>query len=164
MVGWLTLLQCPAYCAYLIWMTLEMGGRCTAYSCCFVGCGFQDLFNIACSILVQWPSSFFSIHLVSVHLVHPYRRLDTTTAWKKLRFILSDKFDFHMINNLSMAIHTFTSHILMSFSVDETLLLRYVNLSTDFREPSFSVRSPFWLKDIYSVLSCISKKYYVINK
>ena len=39
------------------------------YSCCFVGCCLQDFFNIACSILVQLPSSFFSIHLV-VYVVH----------------------------------------------------------------------------------------------
>ena len=31
------------------------------YSCCFVGCCFQDLFNIAHSILVQFPSTFFSM-------------------------------------------------------------------------------------------------------
>ena len=55
---------------------------------------FQDLFNIARSILVQLPSSFFSVHLVNVQVVHPSRSIDTTAAWKKLRFILSDKSDF----------------------------------------------------------------------
>ena len=34
------------------------------------------------------PSSFFSSRLVSVHVVHPYSSIDTTAAWKKLRFIL----------------------------------------------------------------------------
>ena len=28
--------------------------------------------NIACNILVQFPSSFFSIDLVSIHVVHSY--------------------------------------------------------------------------------------------
>ena len=102
---------------HLIWMGLEMGGR-WPYSHCFVGCCFQDLFNIACSILVQFPSSFFFIYLVSIHVVHPYSRIDMAAAWKKLRFILSDRSDFHMIDNLSIAVHDFTSHILMSFSVD----------------------------------------------
>ena len=45
---------------------------------------------MACSILVQFPSSLFSIHLVSVQMVHPYSSMDMTAAWKKLRFILSD--------------------------------------------------------------------------
>ena len=87
----------------------------------FVECCFQDLFNIARSILVQFPSSFFSICLVSVHLVHPYCRIDMTIAWKKLRFTFADKSDFHMIDNLSIADHILASHILMSFLVDDTL-------------------------------------------
>ena len=67
--------------------------------------------------------------LVSVHVVHPYSSIDTTAAWKKLRFILSVKSDFHMIDRLSLAVHAFASHVSMSVSVDETLLPRKVNLS-----------------------------------
>ena len=67
---------------YLIWMVFEMGGWCL-YNCCFVGCRLQDLFNTACSILVQLPSSFLSIRLVIVHVVHPYSSTDMTAAWKK---------------------------------------------------------------------------------
>ena len=91
-------------------------------------------------------------------MVHPYNSIDTTAAWKKLCFILSDRSDFHMINNLSIAAHAFSSRIL-SFSVDETLLPRYVNLFTNFREPPFSVKiSPFFfcLKHMYSVLSAFT--------
>ena len=84
-------------------MVFEMGGR-WPYSCCFVGCCFQDLFNIAHNIFVQLPSSFFSIPLVSVHLVHPYSSMDTTTAWKKVCFILSGRFDFHMTDILSITV------------------------------------------------------------
>ena len=105
-------------------LVLEMGGT-WPYRCCFVGCCFQDLFNIACSVLVQFPSSIFSICLVSVHVVHPYSSIYCTPAWKKLRFILTDKSHFHIIDKLSIAVHAFASHILMSFSVDEMLLLRY---------------------------------------
>ena len=124
-------------------MVLEMGGK-WPYSCCFVQCCFQDLLNIARSILVQFLSSFFSMHLISNHVVHQYSRIDTPTTWKKLCFILSDRSDFHMIDNLSIAVIAFTRCILMSFSVDETLLLRYINLSTSFREPPFSVEKfPF---------------------
>ena len=82
------------------------------------------LFNIACSILVQFPSWFFFIHLVNVHVVHPCSRIDATATWKKLRFILSDRSDFHIIDNLSIAVHVFVSRILMSFWVGEMLLPR----------------------------------------
>ena len=34
---------------------------------------------------------------VNVQVVHPYGSIDTTAVWKKLRFILSVRFDFHMI-------------------------------------------------------------------
>ena len=65
--------------------------------------------------------------------------IDTTAARKKLRFILSVRSDFHMTDSLSIAVHAFVSRVSMSFSVDETLLPRYVNLSTSFREVPSSV-------------------------
>ena len=40
--------------------------------------------------------NFFSIRLVSIHVVHPYSRIDNSVAWKKLRFILSVMSDFYM--------------------------------------------------------------------
>ena len=99
-----------------------MGGR-SPYSCCFVGCYLQ--FSITRSILLWLPSSFFlSIRLVCVHVVHPYRSINTTAAWKELRFIQSVRSDFHMTNSQSMAVHAFASRVLMSVSVDETLLPR----------------------------------------
>ena len=76
MRSYLLLLQCPTCLVRLIWMILEIGSM-WPYSCCFVECCFQDLFNIAPSILVQLLSSFFSGHLVSDHVVHPYSRTDT---------------------------------------------------------------------------------------
>ena len=103
-----------------------MGGR-WQYSSYFVGYCFQDLFNKAHSILVQFLSSLFSIRLVNVHVEYPYCRIDTTAVWKKLRFILSDRIDFYMVASQLTAVHAFTSHLLMSFSEDETLLPRYVN-------------------------------------
>ena len=115
----LLLQQYPTRLVHLILIVLKIEGRCP-YSCIFVGCCFQDLFNIACSILVQFPFRIFSIHLVSVHVLQLYSRIDKTPVKKKLHFILLDKFDFHMINS----IHVFANCILMSFSVDETLLPR----------------------------------------
>ena len=49
-------------------MVLEIGGR-SPYSCCFVGCSFQNLFSIVRSSLMQILSSFLSIRLVTVHVV-----------------------------------------------------------------------------------------------
>ena len=46
-----------------------------------------------------------------------------TVAWKKT-FILWVRSDFHMTDSLSIAVHAFVSRVLMSVSVDETLLPR----------------------------------------
>ena len=69
------------------------------------------------------PSSFFSIRLFSIHEVYPYSSIDTTAAWKKLRFILSVRSNFHMTDSQSLAVHAFASRVLMSVSVDDTLFL-----------------------------------------
>ena len=115
--------QCPACLVRLIMIVFVIGGR-WPYSCCFVGCCFQDLFNIACSILVRLPSSFLSICFVGIHVVHPYSSIDTIPAWKKLRFILSVRSAFHMTESLLITVHAFASRVSMSVSFDETLLPR----------------------------------------
>ena len=63
--------QCPTCLVRLTWIVFVMGGK-WPYSCCFVGCCLHDLLNIARSNLAQFPSSFFSIGFVSVHVVHSY--------------------------------------------------------------------------------------------
>ena len=114
----LFLKQSPICFIRLIWMVFMMGGS-WPYGCCFVGCCLKDLF---CGFLALLPSSFFSIRLVSVHVVYPYSNIDTTAAGKKLCFILSDRSNFHMTNSISIVFHAFASRISMAFSVDETLL------------------------------------------
>ena len=47
----LLLQQCPACLVCLTWIVFMIGGR-WPYSWCLVGCCRQDLFKIACSILV----------------------------------------------------------------------------------------------------------------
>ena len=71
--------------------------------------------------------------------MHPYSSIDTTAAWKKLRFILSVRSDFHMTDSLSVAVYAFTSRVLMSFSVDKSQLPRYVNLLTGFEGDATSI-------------------------
>ena len=58
--------QYSACLVRLIWIVFEMGGK-RLYSCCFVGCCLQDLFNIACSILVQFDVNLF-LYTLSQHL------------------------------------------------------------------------------------------------
>ena len=75
----LLLQQCPACLVRLTWIVFVMGDR-WPYSWCLVGCCRQDLFNIACNILVLLLCSFFSSHFVSIQVVHPYSSIDTTAV------------------------------------------------------------------------------------
>ena len=54
--------------------------------------------------------------------MHPYSSIEATAAWKKLRFILSVRSDFHIIDSLLIAVNAFVNPVSMSFSVDATLL------------------------------------------
>ena len=54
-----------------------------------------------------------------------------------MRSILSVRSDFQMTDSLLIAVHAFASHVLISVSVDETLLPRQVK-STSFKELPFS--------------------------
>ena len=54
----LLLQLCSACLVHLFWIILEMKSK-WLHSCCFVRCCFQDLFNIARSIHVQFQPSFF---------------------------------------------------------------------------------------------------------
>ena len=63
----LLLQQCPACLVRLTWIIFLMGGR-WSYSCCFVLCCHQDLFNIASNILVL--ASFRAVLLASMWCIH----------------------------------------------------------------------------------------------
>ena len=68
-------------------------------------CCFQDLYKIARNILVHFQSIFFSRCFVRVSVVLPCSSIDTATAWKISHFISSKRSDFHMIENLWVAVH-----------------------------------------------------------
>ena len=78
----------------------EMGGKWL-----FLGGCFQNLFKIAYSILVWFQSTFFLMHFVSVHVVHPYSSTDIATTWKNSHFILLERSGFYKINSLLIALH-----------------------------------------------------------
>ena len=65
------------------------------------------------------------MRFISIQEVNPYSSIDTVTAWKKSCFILSERSDFHMIDNLLY--NVFPKHILTMLFVDEIFLPRYVN-------------------------------------
>ena len=72
-------------------MAFEMGSWCP-YSCSYVGCCHQDLFNTAHSILVQLLSSFFSIHLISIYVVHPFSSINTNRCLEETAFYFISNF------------------------------------------------------------------------
>ena len=62
-----------------------------------------------------------------------------------------------MIDNPSIAVHALARRALSSLSVDEILLPKYVNLSTNLRGPPFRVEmAPSQLKLMYSILLAFS--------
>ena len=82
-----------------------------------------------------------------------HNSIDTNTVWKKFCFILSDRSNFHVISNLSIAFHVFSKCILTSHSVDVMLLSRYKNWFINLRSMSVAVEmTPFCLKYMYSYL------------
>ena len=46
-----------------------------------------------------------------VQVVEPYNSTDSATALKNSCFVLSERLDFHMLNNLSIAVHAFPMHM-----------------------------------------------------
>ena len=146
----LLLQKCPAWFVRLTWIVLAMGSK-WPNSYCSEWCYFQDLFHLGyrsflCSSRLAF---FFFIRFVSVHVVHPYCSNDISDAWKKSRFISSDRSDFSLVNSLRITFHAFARHIMTSLSVDEKLLPRYVKLSTNFRGPPFRLgMNPSRLKHV----------------
>ena len=57
----------------------------------------------------------------------------------------------YVIDNLSIAVHTFARRVLTSLSVDKILLSRYANFSTNFRGLPLKVdRAPSLFKHMHS--------------
>ena len=68
-------------------------------------------------------------------MIQPNISTDTATAGKYSSFDLSERFDFHMVVNPSIAVYAHVS----SLSVDETLLPRYMNWPISFRSLAFNI-------------------------
>ena len=99
------------------------------HNSCFIGCCFKTSKQRAaylCSSFLTLSSS------VSLNSLWFYCTL-VLTRLQNSNFISSERSDFFIIDKLSAAVHVLSMRILTSLSVDETLLLTYVNRSTNFR-------------------------------
>ena len=107
----------------------------------------QDAAIRTCSIeLVTFLWNFRQGFPPHAYLAYTWR-IHIVVLTQKMRFNKSDRSDFHMTDNLLIAVHVFASRMLMSFSVDRTLLPMEVKLTTDFRDTSFCVEVfPFFIK------------------
>ena len=103
--------------------------------------------------------AFFSMNFAGIYVVYPFSSTDKAKAWKKSLFILSERLDFHMIDNLLIAIHIFTWHMLTSLSVDEILLPSNVNFCFNFKYPLLKRKmAPSCLKHMNFVLIAFTWK------
>ena len=62
------------------------------------------------------PNIFFLMWFVSIGVVHSYSSTDTDTAWEKSCFILSNEYNFHMIDNQSITVHAFPMRMILLIS------------------------------------------------
>ena len=109
----------------------------------------------------QFPCRFVLKRFIKVLMVQPCNSTVTARAWKNSRFISSERLDFHMVDNLSIAVHAFPMRMLTSLSVDEILEPMYVKSSTDYSALSFKVEmTPSCLKEwtLFYLVTC-SRRY-----
>ena len=71
-------------------------------------------------------------------MVQVYSSSNMATARKNSYFILSTQSYLHIADNLSIVVHASLMHMLTSLSVDEILLPRYMNWTTNFRSLPFN--------------------------
>ena len=90
--------------------------------------------------------------------MRPYSIMDTATARKKSRFILSERSDFYMINTVSIVVHALTRCMLTLLSIDEMLLPRYVNWSTNFRGLPLTVEMVPFYQNIFNLFYLYSNR------
>ena len=88
---------------------------------------------------ISLPLPFVPILYGSRQLFHTTSSVRTELMFIRLCWSANtDTLDFYMFNNLLIGMNVFARCKFMSLSIDEMLLLRYINLSTNFREMSFS--------------------------
>ena len=93
-------------------------------------------------------SNFFSKQFIRVQGVQLYNSTDMATTWKN-SCLFYQQSDFHMAVNLSIVVDALPMQMVTLFSVDEILLPRYMNWSTNFRVWPFNEKMvQSWLRGI----------------
>ena len=101
------------YLTHRSWMVCEMGVKWPYnYAACKI-CSKQHAASLCNSHLAFSPSILL--------VVQPYSSTDTLTAWKNSCFILSERLDFYIIDNLSI---TFLALIMQMLTWDGTILIK----------------------------------------
>ena len=94
----------------------EMWGK-WSFNCYFVRCCFQNLFKIECN-----HNSLWSCHLAfSPSALLKSSSTEKTKHRRNFHFILSKRWDFRTVDNLSIAVHILPMPILTPLSVQEKL-------------------------------------------
>ena len=130
----------------------EMGGK-QLYSCCFVG--------LPGLIQKQHEILLYSFHIAfSPSIFLNSKRCNHTRVLTRLQFfIFAERSEFHVVVNLSIAIHTLPMCIMTSLSVNEILLPRYMSWSSNLWGSSFNEEmASSCLKPNNSVLSEFTKR------
>ena len=78
----------------------------------------------------QHTGSFFSKCFVKLQVVLPYYSSDAATVWKNSHFISSERLNFHKVDNLLIAVHAFSMHML-------ALLFRVLLFNAEMTPPCF---------------------------
>ena len=95
--------------------------------------------------LCSYHLAFSSMCFVHIHVVHPYSSIDTDSLEEILLYFIRSH--FHMIDNLSIAFHTYARCMLTPLSVDE--MPKYLNWFTNFKGLPLKVETdPFCIKQM----------------
>ena len=87
--------------------------------------------------------------------LYPYLSIDIITVLKNPRCISSDISDPHMIKNFSVSSSTIVRNMLILLLVEEMLLLRYLNCSSNSTVLLIKMETvPFCLKQVFCLI-CI---------
>ena len=106
---------CLPCLARVAWMVCEIGSG-WSYSSCFVGCCFPDLFKTAFCILVSFPSIFFSMHFVSVLVVHPFNSITVLLGINPVLFHWRDQISILSITYINTGLRLRKVYVAITFS------------------------------------------------